>query len=68
MKMRTIHSGLWLFFSLSFSALAMQPPTKQQIEKYRLNGELEERIAAAQQFGNFKIAPHLLQQSNQKLK
>ncbi|MDP5213839.1 M6 family metalloprotease domain-containing protein [Pseudoalteromonas tunicata] len=68
MKMRAIQYGLCLFASLSFFANAMQPPTKQQIEKYRLNGQLEQRITDAQKFGNFKISPHLLIESNQRLK
>ncbi len=38
---------------------AMEPPTKEQIEKYRRDGSLAARAEAARQFGNHVLAAHL---------
>jgi len=41
-------------------ALALEPPTREQIEKYRRNGTLADRVAAAYRIGNHRVAPHLV--------
>ncbi|MEX1311785.1 MAG: hypothetical protein AB1Z65_15270, partial [Candidatus Sulfomarinibacteraceae bacterium] len=38
---------------------AMEPPTRAQIERYRLDGSLAERATAARAAGNHLIAPDL---------
>ena len=39
---------------------AMEPPTREQIERYRLDGSLAKRAAAARATGNHLIAPDLV--------
>ncbi len=41
------------------TAWAMEPPTKEQLETYRLDGSLGARIEAAREIGNHVMAPHL---------
>jgi len=41
-------------------ALALEPPTREQIERYRRNGTLADRVAAAYRIGNHRVAPHLV--------
>jgi M6 family metalloprotease-like protein len=57
----TSASGLrgWLAAALMLSsqALALEPPTKEQVENYRRDGSLPRRVAAAQRFGNHLIVP-----------
>ncbi len=60
---RIIRSGLAsgivisvLFVGLG-AALALEPPTREQIERYRLDGTLAMRIAQAKAIGNHKIPP-----------
>jgi M6 family metalloprotease-like protein len=54
----TVVASILLFaFSLAF---ALEPPTREQIERYRLDGTLAARIAQARSFGNYKMAPRLV--------
>jgi len=41
------------------SVWALEPPTKEQVERYRLDGSLGARIEAARDIGNHLMAPHL---------
>jgi M6 family metalloprotease-like protein len=41
-------------------ALGLEPPTKQQLEKYKQDGTLAARVAQAKSYGNHKIAPRLV--------
>jgi M6 family metalloprotease-like protein len=54
-------AGLSLLF-------ALEPPTKEQIERYRRDGTLAARIAQARSYGNYKIAPRLVSRLSQKLR
>ncbi|MEI8081171.1 MAG: right-handed parallel beta-helix repeat-containing protein, partial [Actinomycetes bacterium] len=47
-------------FFVASTAFALEPPTEQQIEQYRADGTLQERIAAASALGNDKVSPRLL--------
>jgi M6 family metalloprotease-like protein len=50
------------FLFLVVSALtvaALEPPTEEQLERYRLDGTLEARTAAAREFGNHRMSPQL---------
>lgn len=49
-------------------AFALEPPTKEQIERYRQDGTLAARIAQAKSYGNYKIAPRLVSRLTQKLR
>jgi len=42
------------------TALALEPPTMQQVAKYQADGTLQERIAAASALGNDKVDPSLV--------
>ncbi len=41
-------------------AAALQPPTREQLARYRQDGSLGDRVAAAYLIGNHRVAPHLL--------
>ena len=41
-------------------AVALEPPTREQIERYRRDGTLADRVAAAYRIGNHRVAPHLV--------
>jgi M6 family metalloprotease-like protein len=56
-----------LFAGLSL-LFALEPPTKEQIERYRRDGTLAAHIAQARSYGNYKIAPRLVSRLNQKLR
>lgn len=47
--------------AVQFSALATQPPTKEQIEKYRKDGTLADRIKAAKAAGTHQFHPNLVE-------
>jgi M6 family metalloprotease-like protein len=51
---------LTLALLLSRGAFALEPPTKQQLARYRLDGTLARRIADAKAFGNDRTNPGLL--------
>jgi len=38
---------------------ALEPPTREQIERYRRDGKLAERAVAAREFDNHRVAPEL---------
>ncbi len=46
---------------------SLEPPAAGQIAKYRLNGTLSERIAAAESFGNHRVSPGLLREFRSRL-
>ncbi|WP_343814563.1 M6 family metalloprotease domain-containing protein [Colwellia asteriadis] len=46
---------------ISFSVFALQPPTKAQLERYKQQGTLQERISKAKGFANDQVNPNLLQ-------
>ena len=49
-------------------AFALEPPTREQIERYRLDGTLAARVAQAKAFGNYKMAPRLVSRMNEKMR
>jgi len=54
-------------FSLSPVAIALEPPTKEQLARYRLDGTLASRVARAKAFGNHKIPQRIQDRMEQKL-
>lgn len=66
MKKYSLIGVLFCLF-VSTETNAMQPPTQQQIEKYKQDGSLAKRIKDAKSMGNHIIAPQLLQRSHQAL-
>ena len=46
--------------TLAVSAAAPEPPDREQIERYRLDGSFARRVAAARQLGNHRVADRLL--------
>ena len=50
---------IFLFYSILWP---LEPPTPEQLEKYRSDGSLARRIEAAEAIGNHLISPRLLQQ------
>jgi len=55
-----------LIAGVSF-ALALEPPTREQVERYREDGTLAARVAQAESFGNHRIAPRLVSRMREKL-
>ena len=51
----------------SFAAYALQPPTKEQLARYKKQGSLQEKVVKAKSFGNFKGSSHLTHNANQYL-
>lgn len=45
--------------SFAGAAGALEPPTAEQLERYRNDGTLQSRIEAARAFGNHRMAPQL---------
>lgn len=56
-----------LFISGILPVLALEPPTKEQIERYKLDGTLPARIARAKALGNNKIPQQVRERLNAKL-
>lgn len=56
-----------LLFALSL-AFALEPPTKEQIERYKRDGTLAARVAQAKSYGNHKMAPRLASRLREKLR
>jgi M6 family metalloprotease-like protein len=52
--------SFFLIMLIAGQALALQPPTKDQLARYRLDGSLERRIAEARAFGNDRVNPWLV--------
>lgn len=59
---------LLLIFSGDMIALALEPPAPEEIEAYRRDGSLKERIANARALGNHLVAPHLMERLRYKLR
>ena len=65
--MRAEHPSAWLKLAVAIAAAvvlalparAMEPPTKEQIEQYRKDGTLAQRIANAKAIGNDRMDPRL---------
>ena len=53
---------LSLILAISGGLFALEPPTRQQLARYRLDGTLAQRIAFAKALGNDKVEPGLLQE------
>jgi len=45
---------------------ALQPPTPEQLERYRQDGSLSRRVAAAHALGNHLVAPELMDRLQQR--
>jgi len=61
---------LWILFGFSsngFLLFSLDPPTKEQIEKYRSEGTLKQRIERAKSYGNHLISPSLLERLKRKI-
>jgi M6 family metalloprotease-like protein len=52
---------------MSGGLFALEPPTKQQLAKYRLDGTLAQRIADAKALGNDQVEPGLLREFQGRL-
>jgi M6 family metalloprotease-like protein len=63
-------AGIIIAFSLVslLPSLALEPPTKEQIARYKLDGTLPGRIAQAKAFGNHKIPPRMKDRLDYKLR
>jgi len=62
-----IRFALSLVFILSSLAFALEPPTRQQLEQYRNDGSLAQRIDNAKALGNHRISPSVLARFQYKL-
>jgi M6 family metalloprotease-like protein len=58
---------VFALIALAAPLLTLEPPTREQIERYRAEGTLASHIAAAKRFGNFHITPWLARNFNNKL-
>ena len=54
-------------FSLCPPARGLEPPTKEQLARYRLDGTLASRVARAKAFGNHKIPQRIQDRMERKL-
>ncbi|MGD1010609.1 MAG: hypothetical protein ABR951_10705 [Candidatus Aminicenantales bacterium] len=48
-------------------AMALEPPTREQVERYRKDGTLAARVAQAKSFGNHRLAPRLVSRLREKI-
>lgn len=56
------------FFAVGLlTTLALEPPTKEQIARYKLDGSLPARIARAKALGNQKIPQRMRERLNERL-
>ncbi len=53
--------------SIAAPLLSLEPPTREQVERYRAEGTLAGHIENAKRFGNFRVAPWLAWNLNNKL-
>jgi len=60
-------AGLLIFSAGLVTAPALEPPTREQILRYRLDGSLAYRIAQARAFGNHKIPQRIQDRLRTKL-
>jgi M6 family metalloprotease-like protein len=56
-----------LFLSGLRPSLALEPPTKEQLARYRQNGTLAARAAKARAFGNHRIPPRMRERLGEKM-
>jgi M6 family metalloprotease-like protein len=61
----TLAAGLFIAGLLPM--LALEPPTKEQIARYKLDGTLAARVSAAKAFGNHKIPQRMARRLNAKM-
>lgn len=59
--------GIFLSWLGGPSSSALEPPRPGQIEQYRKDGTLAERVAAAEALGNHRVAPRLLLDARNRL-
>ena len=60
--------GLAIFAAGLATAPALEPPTREQIMRYRLDGTLKSRIAQARAFGNHKIPQRIQDRLQRRLR
>jgi M6 family metalloprotease-like protein len=60
-------TSLGVLAALGISALALEPPTPEQIQQYKKDGTLQARIEAARALGNHKVSPKLVWSARQRL-
>jgi M6 family metalloprotease-like protein len=65
-RLKVVIAGV-VFLGWALAAAALEPPVKGEIEKYRKDGTLEQRLAAARALGNHEVAPRLVQRAHAKL-
>jgi M6 family metalloprotease-like protein len=54
-------TGLFVVgLSVCAAATCLEPPTREQLEQYRMDGSLDGRIAAAYTIGNHRMSPYLV--------
>lgn len=60
---------IFVFFLVGFApAFALEPPTREQVERYRLDGTLAMRVAQAKAIGNHKMPRSMLDRLDYKLR
>ena len=59
--------ALAIFAAGLLPGLSMEPPTKEQIQRYKLDGTLARRVAQARAFGNHKIPQRIADRLTAKL-
>ncbi|HPB58640.1 MAG TPA: choice-of-anchor D domain-containing protein [Candidatus Saccharicenans sp.] len=69
MSKKSCLSGFFILILTLFakSAFAMDPPTKEQINKYFQDGSYAARVAAAKAIGNYKVAQDLVAQMQYRI-
>ena len=60
-------AALAIFAAGLLPGLGMEPPTKEQIQRYKLDGTLARRVAQARAFGNHKIPQRIADRLTAKL-
>lgn len=68
LRAAVVTAALLAFGLAAASVSALEPPTKEQLERYRLDGTLAQRIAEARAFGNHRIPPRLKARLVEKLR
>ncbi|MBE3125916.1 MAG: M6 family metalloprotease domain-containing protein [Acidobacteria bacterium] len=60
---------IFVFFLVGFApAFALEPPTREQIERYKLDGTLAMRIAQAKAIGNHKMPQRMMDRLGYKMR
>ncbi|MDI6849702.1 MAG: M6 family metalloprotease domain-containing protein [Candidatus Saccharicenans sp.] len=57
----------WILL-LTAGLSALEPPTREQVQKYRLDGTYAARVAAAREIGNHRMDPELVAHLNYRVK